>query len=504
MGFCIIPVLCRIFINTSKEFRLKLLNSLCWLFFITLFSLQDLYALPMDFGGELGFDSIRVSNYRRTKDSTSTVANGSEAIEGSGDSAYIQTYLFKLKPSMIINDHVTMRGEVTTGSGRGGNLGEGSYNASNEGKGHTHYFHTTPNNNSANNLNVNQLYIDVYSETATYRIGRFAKHWGLGALINGGDKSWDRFFTYYEGAEAIFSLGKLYITPSWSNISNNDVMTHSGEIKDIALSLLYDNPDKDMKFGIYLGKRSTNGNSIYQTRPDDSPTGTLQTLTNSDSNLLDLFMSRYFGNFYLGVEVPYVYGELGNVNGVATDFKGLAVLVQSSYEFNERWTTFAHFGKVDGDEGKRGTFNAVYLHPNYQVAELMFRYNFDAVSDGTENIFESSITNAMFLKLGATYKKNLWSWNMAWIYGKADQTASNGSRAFNHSQGYHFTGAANQKDDLGHEIDVSFDYQWNPNLVLSGVGAYYMVGDYYAFTNSTTELSLSNQMAAGLKLNLKF
>ena len=337
MGFCIIPVLCRIFINTSKEFRLKLLKSFCWLFFLVLFSAQDLLALPMDFGGELGFDSIRVSNYRRTKDSTTTVANGSEAIEGTGDSAYIQTYLFKLKPSMIINDHVTMRSEVTTGSGRGGNLGEGDYIGSNEGKGHAHYFHTVPNNNSANNLNVNQLYIDVYSETATYRIGRFAKHWGLGALINNGEKSWDRFYTYYEGAEAIFSLGKLYITPSWSNVSNNDVMTHSGEIKDISLSLLYDNPDKDMKFGLFLGKRTTNGNPIYKTRPDNDPTGNLQTLTNSDSNLLDLFMSRYLGSFYLGVEVPYIYGDLGNVNGVATDFKGLAILVQSSYEFNERW-----------------------------------------------------------------------------------------------------------------------------------------------------------------------
>jgi len=461
----------------------------------------------MDFGGELGFDSIRVSNYRRTKDSTTPVANGSSAIDGSGDSAYIQTYLFKLKPNMIVNDHVTMRGEVTTGSGRGGKIGEGDYIGSNEGKGHTHYFHTVPNNNGKNALNINQLYMDIYSETATYRVGRFSKQWGLGALINNGEKSWDRFFTYYEGVEAIFSLGKLYITPSWSNISNNDVMNHDGEIKDIALSLLYDNPDKDMKFGVYLAKRKTNGNSIYTVDPDNDNSDTaLANLTNSDSNLLDLFMSRYFGNFFVGVEVPYIYGDLGNVNGTPTDYKGLAVIVQTNYEFNERWTALAHFGKIDGDEGKAGSFNAVVLHPNYQIAELMFRYNFDAVSDstGAENIFESSISNATFLKLGATYKKNLWSWNMAWIYGKAAQTASSGNRSFNHEQGYHFTAIADQKDDLGHELDVSFDYQWNPNLTLSGVAAYFMVGDYYAFTNTATELNTSNQMSAGLKLNLKF
>lgn len=483
---------------------MKRLNSILFFSFFVLFLAQDLLAIPMDFGGELGFDSIRVSNYRRTKDSTNTVANGSSAISGNGDSAYIQTYLFKLKPNMIINDHVTMKGEVTTGSGRGGKIGEGDYVGSSEGNAHSHYYHTVPNNNGSNNLNVNQLYMDVYSETATYRIGRFAKNWGLGALINSGEKSWDRFFTYYEGVEANFSLGKLYITPSWSNISNNNVMTHDGEIKDIALSLLYDNPDKDMKFGMYLGKRKTNGGSIYKTAPDNAQNGTLVNLTNSDSNLLDLFMSRYFGNFFLGVEVPYIYGELGNANGTATDFKGIAMIVQTNYEFNERWTTFAHFGKVDGDEGKAGSFNAVFLHPNYQIAEIMFRYNFDAISDSTENVFASSISNVTFLKLGATYKKNLWSWNMAWIYGKADQTASSGNRSFNHEQGYHFTAIADQKDDLGHEFDVSFDYQWNPNLSLSGVGAYYLVGDYYAFTNTNTELNVSNQIAAGVRLNLKF
>lgn len=459
----------------------------------------------MDYNGELGFDSVRVSNHRRTKDSTSTVGNGSSAIKGGGDSAYIQTYLLKLKPNMIINDHVTMRGEVSTGKGRGSEMGEGDYLSSDQGNGHAHYFHTIPSDGGENNLNINQIYMDIYSETATYRIGRFSKQWGLGALINSGENSWDRFFTYYEGVEAVFSLGKLYITPSWSNISNNNDMTHDGEIKDIALALLYDNPDKDMKFGLYFGKRKTNGSSIYSARPDDSPTGSTTTITSSDSNLLDIFMSRYWGNFFVGVEAPYIYGDLGNVNGVATDFKALAVLVQTSYEFNERWTALAHVGKVDGDEGKSGSFNAVFLHPNYQIAELMFRYNFDAVDNtNSENIFESSITNATFLKMGASYKKNLWTWNMAWIYGKADQTAKSGSRAFNHEQGYHFTAAADQKDDLGHEFDVSFDYQWNPNLTLTGIGAYYIVGDYYAFTNTGTPLSLSNQIAAGLKLNLKF
>jgi len=488
--------------NITKEQTLKQFKIYFFLL-IGIFSLFT-FAVPLDISGELGYDSIRLSNFRRT-DASGTVPVGSNAIAGDGESsAYLQSYLLKLKPNMVVNDHVTVKGEVSTGKGRGGKIGEGDYNNSAQGMGQAHYYHTIPQTSgSNNNLNVNQLYMDIYSETATYRVGRYAKNWGLGALINSGEKSWDRFFTYYEGAEAVFSLGKLYITPSWSNISNNETLTHNGEIKDISISLLYDNPDKDMKFGVYLGKRKTNGNAIYTANGDENTAASR--ITFSDSNLLDLFMSRYWGKFFLGVEVPYLYGTLGNLNGTATDFKGLGVITQTSYEFNERWKGLVDFGLIDGEKGQAGSFTAVYLHPNYQIAEIMFRYNLDAVNDSDENVYESSITNATFLKLGASYQRNLWTWNMSWIYAKANEVAKSGSRAYQHEQGYHFTSNADQKDDLGHEFDLTFDYKWNPNLTLSGVMAYYMVGDYYAFSNnSANENATSNQMAAGLKLNLQF
>jgi hypothetical protein len=464
------------------------------------------YSLPIDFGGELGFDTLRVSNSRRTKSSSTTDPGvGSEQIQGSSDTAYIQSYLFKLNPTMVVNDHVTVKGEITTGKGRGGRMGEGGYVAQQQGMGHAHYYHTTANQDSTNNLNLNQIYMEIYSETATYKVGRFSRHWGLGAMINNGESAWDRFFTYYEGAEAVFGLGKLYITPSWSNISNNEKLSHDGEIKDVGLSLLYDNPDKDTKFGVYLGKRKTNGNPIYTANAENSNSSTsATTITSSSSSLLDFFMSRYWGDFYLGAEVPYLYGDLGNLNGTKTDMKGVAIIVDSSYQINEQWKAAVTVGKIDGEEGKSGRFSAVYLHPNFQVAELMFRYNWDAVSASSENIYESSITNTSFLKFGAVYKKALWDWNFSWIYAQADSVAKSGSRAFQHENGYHFTAAADQSKDLGHEFDLKFNYQWNPNLVLSGIAAYYMVGDYYAFTNTGTSSSVSNQFATGLKLDLKF
>ena len=479
---------------------------------ISLGEIQNAHSLPMDWKGQLGFDSLRLTNFNRTDDDVSSPANGSYEVKGTSGTAYIQGMIFLLNPQVIVNDHVTMKAELSTGMDRGGTVGDGaSYLESNNGMGHANIYHTTPKQNQS--LNVNQIYMDIYSDLATFKVGRMARNWGLGALINSGEKSWDRFFTYYEGIEATFSLGNLYIIPSWSNISNGDKLTRDGEIRDLAIGLLYDNPDKDMKLGIYFGKRSTNGNPMY--RVDDNNDGTFaanETLSQSKLKIYDFFISRYFGKFYAGVEVPYINGELGNLAGTKTDYKSIGYILETNYEFNERWKQHLNFGMVDGDKGAAGDYNALYLHPNYQIANIMFRYNLDAVENldtgagdtGKENIYASSINNAMFLKLATEYKRGLWTWHFAWIYGKAREVASSGQRAYNHQNGYHYTAAASQSDDLGHEFDINFDYQWNPNLTLTGVAGYYLVGDYYAFTNTGTEISLSNQMITGLRLNLKF
>jgi hypothetical protein len=465
-----------------------------------------LFALPVDVKGEFGVDSVRISNYRGQETDTASSTNGSQEVVGSGDSAYLQSYILKLNPSIVVNDHVTLFSEVSTGRGRGSRLGEGDYVSSRQGMGHAHFFHTTPSVDGENNLNLNQVYMDIYSETARYRVGRYAREWGLGAIYNGGQNAWDRFFTYYEGFEATFGLGKLLITPSWSNISNNESLNHHGEIKELGLSLLYDNPDKDMKMGLLLSKRMTNGNPIYTAKPDNSPsgTGTNAIIAESSVKMLDIYMSRYWGPLWLAAEIPYVSGTLGNLNGTSTSFKALGIITKGAYEFNDNWSLLGDVGSVSGDQAVSGEFNALYLHPNFQVAELMFRYQLDGVENDQVNVYESSINNALYAKFGAQYKTGPWMWKWSWLMAKADQTARSGNRAFQHTQGYHFTAAADQSDDLGQELDMNFDYQWNPNLVLSGLFAYYFVGDYYAFNNTGSNQAQKNPMAVGLKLDLKF
>ena len=148
----------------------------------------------------------------------------------------------------------------------------------------------------------------------------------------------------------------------------------------------------------------------------------------------------------------------------------------------------------------------MYLNPNYHIAEVMFRYNFNAITDSAnENVYDSAITNATYAKLRSTYTSGLWKWNFDFIWAKANETASAGdARAWDHQDGIDFTPAADQEDDYGMEFDVSFDYQWNPNLVLSGFTAYYLFGDYYNCNNTGSPSDQKDQLALGMRLNLKF
>src|SRR5690606_13482673 len=87
------------------------------------------------------------------------------------------------------------------------------------------YFFTTPAQRSE--LNVNQLYMELYADTALVTIGRFSKGYGLGAIFDDGADAWDRFFTMYDGIQAEMKIGNFSLIPHWAKISSyNDNETN--------------------------------------------------------------------------------------------------------------------------------------------------------------------------------------------------------------------------------------------------------------------------------------
>ena len=487
---------------SQKKYGIKYFSILLFLFFPFL-----AYALPIDWQGTFGVDTTIVTNYRKVADSsTLTAGDGSQVVGDSGSSeSSFQSYLLNLKPIIIINDASTLKAEMSTGYGRGGKMGENAQasDASGDGLGGALYNINTATEKS---LNVNQLYLELYADTATYVIGRHSAKWGLGAVVNSGENLWDRHFYSRDGVTIKMKVGNFYIDPFWARLSAGGKMTSSTSTTEYGFSVLYDNPEKDMGFGLlYKKKVSAAGNDTIKSGIGSS----LSTLGEANVKLIDIYFKKTFGNLKLELEVPIVTGNAGKIfsSSSSANFNSKAIIGEAEYKFNNKWTFGANLGFVDGEDGNTGEFNALYLHPNYQIANILFRYNFSAVKNpGTESIYDSYITNAQYYKFYANYFMDNWVWDFGFIYANAMETAKKGKSFYNHTTHKQVSSASgNQERSMGIELDAGFNYIWNNEVKIGAALGYHIPGDYFAFTNTSSDtVLLANSYLMQLNIGVNF
>jgi hypothetical protein len=268
-------------------------------------------ALPMDWNGAFGVDFNTVINVRKTDDAcTPSATTTHNCTEKESTHARFQTYVLRLNPSIIINDSATFKGEISTGSSRGNFLGSDT----NEGDaGNSSPYSTNPNGGST--LNINQAYVELYADSGLYRIGKFSRHFGMGAVLSSGQNTWDRFFTQYDGVEAEFRLGKTTVIPAWTRIAT-DVATvadtnanPSGRSSVIERSLTakYEDLNSEFLFGLYYGVReSETSNELYGTT-NAAGAGA------SNISIVDVFLDKRWGDIKLAFEAALVSGDIGDV-----------------------------------------------------------------------------------------------------------------------------------------------------------------------------------------------
>lgn len=492
------------------------------IFCLTLFLSSNVFALPIDWHGVLGFDTTSIDSFRRLEklgdDSNFMNANGGGTQElplgaGAKDNANFQTYVFRLQPNVIINDSATIKSEWTTGYGRGGRFGDASAQSSEQGFGNALYPYAF--NDGNDSIIMNQLYAELFSDTATYIIGRHTAHYGLGVVYNDGQGAWDRFATIRDGITAKIKLSNFNIEPFWARVGSKGGLTKATRVRELGVSLVYDSIERDMSFGLLYGtKDSSPFNNEYQqningTNPNPN-TGTFTgtALGKTNVKIIDVFFKKSFGMFDIGVEVPILSGEVGSVFGQDTKYKAKAIIAESKFKASNNWSFGLNAGQVSGDDGNSTSFDAMYLNPNYQIANLLFRYNLRAVSsqDGNiaYNVFDSYVHNTMYAKAFASYHLEKWHWDFAVIWAKADQVAQLGKTAYNHTTNKTFTAAANQEDDLGTEIDINFKYLWNNEIHIGGGLGYLMTGDYYGFNNTTSPNQVKNSYVLQLNTAINF
>lgn len=471
-----------------------------------LFSMGSASALPIDWGGSFAFDTTLLSKFRRTGDDiTNNTPAGTQGIASGDDGAHFQTYIFKLNPHMVVNDAVSIKGEFSSGHTRGGFAGDDSAQSQDRDAGSNAYYSTVPAQRSS--LNVNQLYAELYADTAMVKVGRFAKHFGSGAILNAGTGAFDRFFTQYDGVQGEMRIGNFALVPHWAKLASysaaNDRAEANGsrDVREMGITAAYDNKNTGMNIALVYAKRFSERQNEILYSGNANPRGS------TDVTLLDAFIEKKWEKWNLKIEVPTLAGDYGDVYGNGDDSRisSSAVLVDTKWVPNARWALGLHAGQIGGDKGKTQRFEGMALNPNYHVAELMFRYNYPAFNEGNNSIFDAHMSNVRFFKLHAHYTSDKWTWNAAAIMASAMQTAKAGQDAYHHEEGYRFAAVEKQDDDYGTEINAGFDYLWNPNVKLSAFIAYWLVGDYYAFDNDADEeISLDNVMGSGLRLAVEF
>lgn len=464
-------------------------------------------ALPIDWHGSFGVDSTLISDYRRIK---SKAANSSDAGSqevgldaGKKDSASWQSYVFRLAPTMVINDAATFFGELTTGYANGGYLGdspETDLKSSSTGNGNTPLY--TQNKARAQSLNVKKAYIELYSDTATYDIGRHSTEWGLGALYNNGNEVWDRHASSRDGITMKLKIGNFHVSPFWSKHSNPGYTDYSN-IKELGASLLYDNKERDIAFGLlYVKKSSSAGDAFYQSNIALG-SSTPIALGESDVTITDLYLKKIFGKFDATVEVPLVSGDLGKTSATntVTSYSAKAFLLQTNYKLTDLWNLGFDAGQVSGHDGSASKFGALLLNPNFQVANLLFRYNIAAISGATDaaSVYDSYITNARYFKLRSTYSTEKWTFDSAVIYARALEVAKAGAVSYNHTTNKLFNANLAQDSSLGMEFDFNAKYHWNKEISIAAGLGYLFTGDYFSYTN---EASKPNEAKNSLLLQI--
>ncbi len=468
------------------------------------------FAIPVEMHGALSIDTTNILNYRKIKQASNSASAGQAGSQevllttGAGDNASFQNYVFRLEPNIVINDAATIFSEITNGYARGGRFGDDSTASKNASMGSALYaFNSSDNSNGS--LTFNKFYMELYSDTGTYQIGRHSSHWALGAMVNDGKNADDHFSSNRDGITVNYKLGNFVIAPYWAKLGSSGSMTRTHKVEEHGISLMYDNTERAYGFGVLYSKKDS-GTQNTLINADTVSSGTLTSVGLVDTKLFDLYFRKQFGSLSFEVEVPFFSGKIGDLyqDGGNINYKARSIIFESKYLINDFWTVGLNAGQISGEDGVKSAYGATYLNPNYQVAYLMFRYNLQAVTNDAQNIYDSYITNATYASVYAKYLSGKWLWNMAIIYGVANEVASNGNEAYNHANNKQFSAVADQADDLGVEVDGGFDYQWNKEITVSGLFGYQFTGDYYSYTNTATNNDAIDSYVYQFKTTISF
>jgi hypothetical protein len=484
-------------------------KSLSKIIYLLLIFPSIVHAIPVDWQGVFGADFNGLTNFRFvSKESPGTdVSVAGPQAPGDKPNASFESYLIKLLPNFTINDTASFKAELSTGYARSGFFGDGQrYDYKNDQFGDVLYYFNTF--GLKNFVTFNRFWMELYSDTATYGIGRMSMNWGMGAIYNGGENTWDRFANVRDNLVIKIKLGNFALDPFVAKIGEGNSLTSATYAIEFGIPVTYEVPESDMKMGfIWTKKNLAAQNDVvvtpYAPPPATPPNTTPTYLGSSGVNIFDLYFNKSFGKLGLEFEVPFFSGRLGNFRNQPgdTNYSSMAALFNLEFKFSQSFKMGLDLGMIPGDNPADAKFTSVYLNPNYHIANILFRYGQQGIADSDNySVWDIYVANTNFLKIYAEFLTEKWALNLSAIYAKADKVATTGGQYVVYERNtYPITAIADQSKNMGTEVDFNFTYAWNNEVRIGGELGYLLTGEYFGFNNTATPYKTENPFL--LKIN---
>lgn len=499
-----------------------------------LFFSAPAHALQLEWEGQFWFDHHWLNNYQLDRgrlggDADSTIYDaGGPYVPGAGEKNVMWHSAFmRFKPRVTVNDSIFLRSEIHLGSPIYGFMGRDFPTTAGE------QYNFTGSQKQGAALSAMRFWATMVSDFGTIELGRAPIHWGLGAIWNSGDQLFDRYQSSGDMARLTTKFGNLYVSPAISRVSVGNSVAGaldnagttssfpgvanprpgSDDVTDYHLSVRYDNTEEDFDFGLMWTRRIGNAAQSSVLTSPATTTGSRKL----NYNLLDFYARKKLGRFRFGLEVPFYTGTIGGIDGSATDFnyKAVAVLLEGGFT-SDRWDIMMRGGHVPGqpavnpstvtagtassfiDSGAK--YRPVYLHQNYGVGLIMFKYNLQGLAannPGTLNAsqvrspYDNPIVNANYLSVTPTFKLDKWSFNTTFVAAWASQTVPNNpgndpKKFYNHQRRLFYTtqsGNGEQHSFMGWETDLGVTFKWDDNMVFDFTTGLFFPGAYHKFAN---------------------
>lgn len=331
---------------------------------IFIFSIQTA-ARPADWNVKFGVDSMHLDPLIKTPEKTQSS---------------LKTYLLRISPTILLNDQTSIKMELQEEEGT---------------------------------LQISQFFMILYTDIATYTIGRHPVQWALGAMMSSGEGLWDRYLTVRDGVTMNLQLGNIDISSFWETVYPR---------KTWGIAPLYHNKEKDIKIGVHYSRTRMNKQRF---------------------DLFDIYLERILHRFTFAAEIPIRKGKEQSTSGI----------VRTIYRIDKYWNIGSEIGLISGGKDK-----AITLHRNFNVAEILFKYDTDESLS-----LHPQVTNVNYFKFILEHSPSRWTWRSKVIYALAEHVE------------------LKQEKEYGLEFDLDFRYHLSSEVSIGGTLAYLITGKYYAF-----------------------